>query len=372
MPAMNADAIDRALQRASGDLRSAESALDVLDAATRGLTELVPADVWCGVVLDPSTLLDTGGQHHNGFPETTMPRLFEIEHIEQDDVDNLHALAGRPDQVSLLSNSTGGDLPASKYYRDILQPLGLRDEMRVVLRQGGHVWGLLVLCRAAGSRAFTDADLAAARQISAPATAALRRSLLLAGSDTGTVTDAPGLVILDEHHDQVTVSPTARQWLDDMQEDRSPAASSLPYVVQAVAARASADAVAPARSRARTRSGRWAALNAWRIGPSDRTITAVSIGPAEPGELAAIVLDAYGLSHRERQVTQKVLLGSSTAQIASALAISEYTVQDHLKAVFDKTGVRSRRDLISAVFTRHYLPQLAQPVTSTDGRVVAQ
>lgn len=370
MPAVTADAIDRTLRRINGDLRTAEATLDVLDTATSGITRLVPADIWCGVVLDPSTLLDTGGQHRNGFPPATMPRLFEIEHIEQDDVDSLRALARRRDAVSLLSDSTGGDLSTSKYYRDILRPLGLRDELRVLLRQGGRTWGLLVLCRAADSSPFTETDLAAARQISEPATAALRRSLLLGGSDTGAIADAPGLVVLDERYDEVTVSPTARRWLDDLQEHHAGPVPPLPYVVRAVAARAATSTAIPARSRARTRSGRWATLHAWRLASAEGSMTAVAIGPAEPGDLAAIVLDAYGLSQRERQVTQQVLLGSSTAQIATALAISEYTVQDHLKAVFDKTGVRSRRDLISTLFTRHYLPQLAHSNTSTDGRVV--
>lgn len=370
MAAVSADAVDRALRRISGDLNTARTTLDVIDIAAGGLLALVPADIWCGVILDPSTLLDTGGQHRQGFPQATMPRLFEIEHIEQDDVDSLRALARRPDPASLLSTSTGGHLAASTYYRDILQPLGLRDELRVVLRKGSHTWGLLVLCRATGSPAFTENDLAAARHISQPATAALRRCLLLAGSDTGTIADAPGLVVLDDRHEEISVSPTAKRWLDDLPEDRPGAGSALPYPVHAVAARATADTTVPARSRARTRSGRWAALHAWRIGPADQPMTAVSLGPAEPGDLAAIVLDAYGLSHRERQVTQQVLLGNSTTQIAAGLAISEYTVQDHLKAVFDKTGVRSRRDLISELFTRHYLPQLGQPATSTDGRVV--
>lgn len=78
--------------------------------------------MWCGVVLDPSTLLDTGGQHESGFPESSMRRLFEIEHVEQDDVDNLRALTRRSGKVSLLSRSTDGRLDESKYYREILRP----------------------------------------------------------------------------------------------------------------------------------------------------------------------------------------------------------------------------------------------------------
>ncbi|MFC9290248.1 helix-turn-helix transcriptional regulator [Streptomyces sp. NPDC057052] len=65
---------------------------------------------------------------------------------------------------------------------------------------------------------------------------------------------------------------------------------------------------------------------------------------------------AYGLSPRECAVAELVFHGCSTQEIGRRLRLSPHTVQDHLKAVFDKTGVRSRRDLVAAIFSRHYAP----------------
>ncbi|KAF5997570.1 helix-turn-helix transcriptional regulator [Streptomyces sp. WAC00263] len=354
-------------------LRGELSALAVLDRTTRVLLDVVPADVWCGVVLDPSTLLDTGGQHESGFPESSMRRLFEIEHVEQDDVDNLRALTRRSGKVSLLSRSTDGRLDESKYYREILRPLGLTDELRILLRHGPRTWGLLVLCRDAHTRPFSAAELAVAEAVSVPACAALRRSLLLSGVDCGPLPDAPGWVVLDGDLGIRSMSPTAQHWLDQLQEQHAPGrGEGGPYLLRALAVQARGEqAGAGAHVRAPTGSGRWISLRAWPLEQDGEPAVVVSVGPTEPAELTALVLDVYGLSPRAREIAQHVLLGRSTSEIARHLGVSEYTVQDHLKQVFGKVGVRSRRELVSELFFRHYLPQLAHPPLSTDGRLLS-
>jgi DNA-binding CsgD family transcriptional regulator len=65
------------------------------------------------------------------------------------------------------------------------------------------------------------------------------------------------------------------------------------------------------------------------------------------------------LTEREVQVAQLVLQGLATAEISDRLAITALTVQQHLKAVFDKTGAHSRREFVAQLFAQHYLPRMA-------------
>ena len=91
---------------------------------------------------------------------------------------------------------------------------------------------------------------------------------------------------------------------------------------------------------------------------------AVTIEPAGPAQVIPLVVAAHGLTERERDVVQGVLGGSSTNEIAQRLHVSPYTVQDHLKGIFDKLGVSSRRELSSRIFFEHYIGHLGDEVGS--------
>jgi DNA-binding CsgD family transcriptional regulator len=310
------------------------------------LDRFVPVDGWCGLTLDPATLLKTGGVHESGLDGSLMPRLLEIEYRERDFV-QFSDLARQPSPAASLHDATGGRPELSPRYRDVMTPGGYEHELRLVLRERGRVWGAFTFLRRSGSPAFTRSERELLAGSSSPLAAGVRRVLLRADVARGRAPEHSGLVLLDAGCDVVSINLPARQWFDYADGERAPVA------VLAVAARVG-ETAEPASSRVWSPAGAWATLHAWRSGPDH---VAVSVEQSRPDQLTALVLDAYGLSQREREVTQLVLLGESTGEIARRLHLSPYTVQDHLKSVFEKTGVRSRRALAAELFFNRYLPR---------------
>ena len=87
----------------------------------------------------------------------------------------------------------------------------------------------------------------------------------------------------------------------------------------------------PSRLRLRTATGRWLVLHASTLSSSGGTESAIGvvIEPAKSAEIAPIIIDAYGLSARERDVVRAIARGASTPEIASELFLSPHTVRDH-------------------------------------------
>lgn len=329
--------------------------------AEKQLHSVIPFDRACWHNVDPATSMVTSV---HGKTAPMSPLLPVLEYGDRD-VNQYAALAQRAPTVGILSQATGGDPSRSRRYREVLEPMEIGDELTASFTVDATFWGCVRLYRAAGRQPF-DAVEAAFVAALAPALAeGFRNALLVPGLAEAATPREPGVVLLDERYGVEAISGPAEHWLREIADVTPVSRDVLPHPVYAVATRARAihetggdGSAAPARARVPTRSGGWLVLHGVRLSGSDRVGTAVVIEPAPSPEVAPLIITAYGMSERERDVLQQVLRGLSTKQIAVAFGISPYTVADHLKAIFDKTGARSRGELVSRLFFDHYYPRM--------------
>ncbi len=332
------------------------------------LQRAVPyAAFWCGTT-DPETLLFTGAVME-GIEHAAIPAFVNNE-LLGNDANMFTELAKRKVPVSTLYTATRGELRRSPRFREILEPKGMGNELRAALRAGTSVWGAVCLHRELHAPDFSPAEVAFVSEIAPHLAAGLRAAALLDAAEGDSVTVAPasgspGLLTLTDDLSIAALTPAAEWWLAEISD--WPRGGKLPQAIYAVASKLQVIERQPQtpagmmpHARVRTRSGQWLALHASRLaGAGYAGQIAVILEPARPADMASLILLAYALTEREAQVAQLVLKGSSTEGIASALTIAELTVQQHLKAIFDKVGVRSRRELVAQIFAQHYWPHLA-------------
>jgi DNA-binding CsgD family transcriptional regulator len=345
-------------------LRHCHSGLDVAalrHQVLRSLRRLMTVDVAFFATADPDTLLFTSAFAEEPLGAATA-RFLDNE-FGSDDVNKFASLAVSATHVASLDDATRSDRSASPRYRDIMGPLGLGDEMRVALIAGAECWGYLCLHREDDWLGFSPSEAAVMARLGPHIAHALRQAILLHGSPATNDTLAPGVVLLADDLSVVAITPEAEHLLslvDDARASNLP----LPVAVYTVAAALAATERGTAASetlpsaRVRTMLGRWLNVHASRLHgrPGEQRI-AVVVEPSEPRATVPLLLAAHGLSPREAEVVRLVLRGASTQAIADALHISRHTIQDHLKAVFDKVGVHSRRDLVGQLLSPAPVPR---------------
>lgn len=322
------------------------------------IRRVVPHERFCFHTVDPATKLFTGGLARNLERADGYPRMLHNEYLE-DDVNKWAMLAALERPVGSLTAATGGRRERSTRFRELMRPQQCAWELRASLVSDSAWWGAIALYRSDRERDFGERELDFVAAVSTNLAMGFRRSLFADGGD-GQYGSAhePGLILFDAQGEVVEVAPSARHWLVELRGDGDAAADWLPVEVYAVAARSrvkAEDGSNSARARVRAPSGRWLTLEGVALA-AERA--AVVIGPARRGEVAPLIVDSYGLTGRERAIIELVLEGLRTSTIAQRLSISPYTVQDHLKAIFEKAGVRSRRELVAQVFYAHHFPRI--------------
>lgn len=73
----------------------------------------------------------------------------------------------------------------------------------------------------------------------------------------------------------------------------------------------------------------------------------MTLTPASRADVTSMLLRLHGLTVREREVAELLMLGAPTDAVAARLHISPHTLHDHLKSIFGKVGARSRSELMA-------------------------
>jgi DNA-binding CsgD family transcriptional regulator len=334
--------------------------------AVESVARAIPWVAACLATHDPGTHLLTSARKYGHLRDLNSHDhefgLIEYGTVEPTAFMELARAAVPAAGVHLL---TDGDIELSGRMSSFMVPrFGFADEARMVFRDGDQAWGGMALFRGAEDRPFDEAEVAFLASLSGQFARGVRTGMLsrLADAPPAVEAQGPAVLIVGSDNEIVQMSMGAEARIADLISGEAAGDPLAPVSALVGAARryARGELAGPPRSRVRGTSGMWLVLHASPLTTfADRDgDVVVTIEEARPPEIVALVVAAFGLTARERDVTQLVLQGVDTKEIAATLHVSTYTVQDHLKSVFDKADVRSRRELISRIYFDQYVPRM--------------
>lgn len=307
----------------------------VLDEVRR----VVGFDAYAFVLTDPET--EVGVQPLADVPRVPdLPRLIRLKY---------QTTVNRWTTLSAPAALAAGGAPArSLIWRELLSGYGVRDVLSACFRDQFGCWAFLDLWRRGGVFHAAEVDLLAA--IVSPLATALRRcqasTFMPAAAADGRRIDPVVLLLSPDLSVAGQTAATAAylRTLVPPSEGAAPIPASAYNVAAQLLAQESGADPHPPTARVHLTAGLWLTVRAGRI---DADTIAVSIEEATPAERIAVFARAFALTGRETELLQRLSSGADTHELARAMFLSEHTVQDHLKSVFTKTSVRTRRALLA-------------------------
>jgi DNA-binding CsgD family transcriptional regulator len=335
------------------------------------LRRVVPSDAMCWHTLDPDTLLLTSEAPDELIaagvftPQTAQEagaRIVACEYMA-DGVNTFAGLARRRVPVGILGEAPRGRTRSARY-EEVLAPAGIPFELRAAFVSRGRAWGAVHMARREDRRDFTRADAEAVAHVAGAIADGIRTALRFDAARRPGDPFAPGMVVLGPAGEVQLVTEPARALMAAL---RGPALRDAderpPGALLAVAAHARQAAregrAHPGAVAIPTGSGYVTVHAALPEGHAGGDVALVLERAPSP-QATALRLEAHGVTEREREVAALLARGLTNVAIAERLVLSPYTVQDHIRSLFDKTGVGSRQELVARVFLDDYLPRVAE------------
>jgi len=341
-----------ALERIAGEGLSAQ---ELLAQAASRIDRVVPSDGYFMAATDPETTLCTGTGIIRELPADQCQPHWDYEFLVPDYLKYVDIVRSGQ-RVADIHDATGGRPDRSPRFKQYSAATGFRSEVRLVFTVGGAAWGLGQLNRVAGR--FSDDEKVWLERAAETIGRGLRQAMVAQPATSPALHRGPGIVLLNGDGRVVSATREAVEWLDELDAEMlmsDVGDLQLPFHAHGFATRVRAahdDGEPQIRSRLRTRNGVWLLMHGSVLEGAGQV--ALIIEPAKSADVAPLLVEAYGLTTRELDVTRAIARGLSTSEVAEALYLSPHTVRDHVKAIFEKVGVSSRGELVHRVFAEHY------------------
>ncbi|MDD5007211.1 MAG: helix-turn-helix transcriptional regulator [Syntrophorhabdaceae bacterium] len=251
-----------------------------------------------------------------------------------------------------------------EYYNETLKPQSIHHELAVQFRSGKILLGGLALYRSKNERNFSSTEKSKMEQAAFYLSTALERFILfdkvckVQEIINSICTDLPykGLIALDDRLEPIYMNDEARQLVSSLDTDEDNWQNyfiSLPN-------NPNRQCIKPVKANGRggdagiKNNDSTAEKNAVEMAPFQlrvvRTsrgseISVILLGQNESKPNACKKLAELGLTKREIEVVFLVSEGLKNSEIGQKLFISEYTVENHLRSIYEKLSVKNRTSL---------------------------
>lgn len=319
---------------------------DLASALSHAIRPMLPHDGYALFGLDPitGTVAFAATRHTYG---TQAGYELSLNHVAGLDPNPFAALINGPRPIGIF----GTDAPCNEFsarQHEIMAAEGVGSDLSVALTLDGRAWGGMAFVRERRRAPFSLADALCAERLRIPLAAAVKRFVTGQRLAPAHPELAPAVLIVGSDNSIEAMTSTGRTWITGFAPDharlRENQLTGHLLSVVAAARRAGSEAL----SRIPTPHG-WITLQAQALDGGEPGRLALTIQSAATDLLLPAVIAWYGITSRERAVLDHIMHGEPVKQIARRLNLSQHTVNDHLKAIYRKTGVTGKEELVASL-----------------------
>lgn len=335
-------------------LKRSKNSFEYRQLMIEALRTQINFDAYCCTLTDAHTLFSVGAVTEHSI-EAIHQEIMELEYASED-INKYEFLVRSGQYIGRLSDATS----QSSRYREVLAPNGFSDEIRAALTYQGQCYGFLTLFKRAESEQplFQDKDLVLIK-IVMPIIGEMLKEFhhYIIEERLPAVEGEQGIVIFDKELKIHSSNTKACELLSILRKYESLSEWQVPKPIQAICAKLLADnyntntsLIVPIKD-----TGYITIRASFMLTSHQEQQIALLINEASSREMLNFLITAYNLTPREKEVVFEIIKGIPTKEIAYNLGISIYTVQDHLKVIFQKVNVSNRNELVWKIFSRFQL-----------------